>query len=51
VVDAEMFLAGVQTQQALAVYNYIVSLGKILALSCDQEGFFKYQNRNGIEGH
>ena len=50
VVDAEMYLAGVKTQRAVAVYNYIISLGKILAVSSDQERFFIYQNSNGIEG-
>lgn len=46
VVDAEMFLAGVKTQRAVAQYNYIVSLAQILAVSCDQESFFQYQNSN-----
>ncbi len=49
VVDAEMFLAGIQTQRAVAVYNYIISLGKILAVSSDQEQFGIYQNSKGIE--
>ena len=50
VVDAEMFLAGVETQRSVAAYNYIVSLGQVLAVSGEQEGFFSYQNNNGIEG-
>ncbi len=50
VVDAEMFLAGVKTQRAVAVYNYIVSLGQVLAVSCEQESFFYYQKSNTLEG-
>jgi len=50
VVDAEMFLAGVKTQRAVAVYNYIVSLGKILAVSSNQEDFFVFQNSKELEG-
>lgn len=50
VVDAEMFLAGVETQRAVAAYNYIVSLGQVLAVSGDLDAFFTYQKNNGIEG-
>ena len=51
VVDAELFLAGVKTQRAVAVYNYVVALGKLLTVSADPQAFFNYQNNKGIEGH
>lgn len=44
VVDAELFLAGVKTQQAVAEYTAIVSLAQLLAASSDQESFTHYQN-------
>lgn len=50
VVDAELFLARVKTQRALAVYNYVVALGKLLTVSSNPEAFFNYQNNKGIEG-
>ncbi len=49
VVDAELFLAGVKTQRALAVYNYVVALAKLLAVSNDLENFFIYQHAPTIE--
>lgn len=50
VVDAELFLAQVKTQRAVAVYNYVLSLGKLVAISSNLELFFTYQNNSGIEG-
>lgn len=49
VVDAEMFLAQVKTQRAAAVYNYVLALGKLVAISADPEEFFIYQKNSGIE--
>lgn len=49
VVDAELFLAQVKTQQAVAVYNYIKSLGTLMAISTKQELFFRLQNNKGSE--
>jgi outer membrane protein TolC len=49
VVDAQLFLAGVKTQRAVAQYNYIVSLAQVLAVSCDQESFMQYQNSSTHE--
>lgn len=49
VVDAELFLAQVKTQRAVAVYNYIQALSTLTAISSNPESFFQYQNNNGIE--
>lgn len=49
VVDAELFLAGVKTQRAVAVYNYVLALGRLFVTSSAPEDFFHYQNNNGIE--
>ena len=49
VVDAELFLAGVKTQRAIAVYNYVISLGRLVAVSSTHESFSNYQKNNGIE--
>jgi outer membrane protein TolC len=49
VVDAELFLASVKTQRAFAVYNYVVALAKLMAISNDLENFFIYQHTPNIE--
>ena len=43
VVDAQMFLAGIKTQRAGAVYSYVLALAKLLVVSGRMETFFKYQ--------
>ena len=43
VVDAELFLAGVKSQRALALFNYVVALAKLVAISGDLPSFFQYQ--------
>ncbi|PID42671.1 MAG: hypothetical protein CR981_02380 [Proteobacteria bacterium] len=48
-VDAELFLAGVKTQRAVAVYNYVNALGKLFMLGSKPESFFAHQNNRGIE--
>lgn len=43
VVDAELFLAGVKTQRAVALYNHVIALAKLVAISGDLPSFFQYQ--------
>lgn len=43
VVDAEMFLAGIKTQRAGAVYGYVLALAKLTAVSGRMATFFTYQ--------
>ena len=42
VVDAELYLASVRTQQSVAGFNYLVSLSRLLALTNDMSSFGKY---------
>ena len=49
VVDAELFLAGVKTQRAVAVFNYVVALGNLCMISGQPETFILSQNMRGIE--
>lgn len=49
VIDAELFLAGIKTQRAVAVYNYDITLAKLYAISGDPESFLLYQKTQGIE--
>ncbi len=44
VVDAELFLAGIRTQRAVALYNYVVTLAKLTAISGEPESFLVYQH-------
>ena len=43
VVDAELFLVGVKTQQQAAAYQYVLSLARMLALSDQMAQFPDYQ--------
>ena len=43
VVDAKLFLAIVETQRQVAAYEYVVSLGRLLALSDQMASFSNYQ--------
>jgi outer membrane protein TolC len=43
VVDAELFLVSVQTQQQAAAYRYVLSLARLLALSNQMAEFTVYQ--------
>ncbi|HGE6078475.1 TPA: TolC family protein [Vibrio cholerae] len=43
VVDAELYLASIRTQQSLASFNYLISLNKLLALSSEMSSFSTYQ--------
>jgi len=47
-VDAELFMASVLTEQSAAAYAYIVSLARLLALTGDMDSFASYQVR-GIQ--
>ncbi len=49
VVDAELFLAGIKTQRAVAVYNYVVTLATLHAVSGEPDNFLLYQNTQGTE--
>jgi len=49
VVDAELFLASVKSQRALALYNHVVALAKLVAVSGDLPSFFQYQNSPFVE--
>ncbi|OLQ94048.1 hypothetical protein BIY21_09905 [Vibrio ponticus] len=50
VVDAQLYLASVQTQRAAASFNYLISLSKLLALSSQMNSFAQYQH-NAIATH
>ncbi len=49
VVDAELFLAQVKTQRAVAMYNYVKALGTLVITSSSPESFFQYQNINAVK--
>ncbi len=49
VIDAQLFLAGIKTQRAVAVYNYVVTLAKLHALCGELDGFMLNQNTQGTE--
>ncbi|MCG9582675.1 TolC family protein [Vibrio tubiashii] len=44
VVDAQLYVASVQTQKAAASFNYLISLSKLLALSSEMDSFSQYQH-------
>lgn len=48
VVDAELYLASIQTQRAVASYHYLIALCKLLALSDQIPQFFDYQRHASI---
>ncbi|CAM4183577.1 TolC family protein [Vibrio agarivorans] len=43
VVDAQLYLASIQTQQSVARYQYLVSLTRLLAVSSQMNTFNQYQ--------
>ncbi|MFV2059838.1 MAG: TolC family protein [Gammaproteobacteria bacterium] len=49
VVDAELFLVNVKTQQQVAAYRYVLSLARLLALSNQMTQFTDYQNKGHHE--
>ncbi|MGL5430929.1 MAG: TolC family protein, partial [Vibrio sp.] len=42
VVDAELYLASIRTQQSWASFNYLIALNKLLALSSEMGSFSTY---------
>ncbi|MBW3696918.1 TolC family protein [Vibrio sp. T187] len=44
VVDAELYLASIKTQQSVARFQYLISLNKLLALSSEMDTFPSYKN-------
>ncbi|USD42428.1 TolC family protein [Vibrio sp. SCSIO 43135] len=44
VVDAELYLASIKTQQSAASFNYLLSLTKLLALTSEMDTFTQYQS-------
>ncbi|RJX72869.1 TolC family protein [Vibrio sinensis] len=46
VVDAQLYLASVQTQKAAASFNYLLSLSKLLAISNEMNAFSQYQHNS-----
>ncbi|MDX9896573.1 MAG: TolC family protein, partial [Desulfofustis sp.] len=49
VVDAELFLAGVKTQRALALYHYVNALAGLCGTTGTPERFFSYQKTQSNE--
>ena len=45
VVDAQLYLASIQTQRSAASFNYLISLSKLLALSSQMDSFPQYQHK------
>ncbi|ELV8625145.1 TolC family protein [Vibrio cidicii] len=43
VVDAQLYLASIETQQSSARFRYLISLNKLLALSSEMNSFAQYQ--------
>lgn len=46
VVDAELYLASIKTQQSVARFNYLVSLNKLLALTSEMGSFSSYERKS-----
>lgn len=44
VVDAQLYIASVETQQSAARFRYLISLTKLLALSSEMNSFAQYQH-------
>jgi outer membrane protein TolC len=49
VVDAQLYLASIETQRFVAAYQYLLSLSKLLTLSSEINSFKHYQSTQGIE--
>ena len=43
VIDAELYIASIKTQQQVARFNYVISLNKLLALSSKMDTFSDYE--------
>ncbi|MGF1755444.1 TolC family protein, partial [Vibrio makurazakiensis] len=46
VVDAELYLASIKTQQSVARFQYLISLNKLLALSNEMDTFSSYKHNS-----
>jgi outer membrane protein TolC len=46
VIDAELYLASIKTQQQVARFNYVIALNKLLALSSQMSAFSLYESRS-----
>lgn len=44
VIDAELYLASIKTQQQVASFNYVIALNKLLALSSQMSAFTLYES-------
>lgn len=49
VVDAQLYVASIESQRFVAAYQYLLSLAKLLTLSSDINSFKYYQSSQGIE--
>tara|TARA_R110001583_G_scaffold17482_3_gene70672 strand:+ start:3835 stop:5274 length:1440 start_codon:yes stop_codon:yes gene_type:complete len=43
VIDAELYMASIKTQQQVASFNYVIALNKLLALSSEMSTFTNYE--------
>jgi len=43
VIDAELYLASIITQQQVASFNYVIALNRLLALSSEMSTFTNYE--------
>ena len=51
VVDAELYLASIKTQQQVASFNYLIALNRLLALSSEMNTFVQYEYNPGHPIH
>ncbi|WP_078753828.1 TolC family protein [Enterovibrio nigricans] len=51
VVDAELYLASIKTQQLAASYQYVLSLSRLLAISGEMNRFPEFQSASSIHHH
>ncbi|MBD1558865.1 TolC family protein [Vibrio sp. S9_S30] len=49
VVDAQLYLASIKTQQHAARFHYLIALNKLLALSNEMTTFHQYEHRANLE--
>ncbi|PWI34211.1 hypothetical protein DI392_08010 [Vibrio albus] len=51
VVDAELYLASIRTQQQVAKFNYVIALNRLLALSSEMNTFIHYEYTSANPTH
>ncbi len=49
VIDAELFLAEIKTRRTVAVYNHVVAMAQLYAVSGEPQRFLLYQNSQATE--